>query len=251
VTPPIAWFCPGVDLTVVATEPAHKLALECGLPAARVKIIGLPVRRAFSVMREQPKEALRAKLGLDPGRRTILMTAGGAGIGGRLLSQARAVAARLAASGRPVQMAIIAGNNKPFLRRLRGVKWPIPVTPLGYVENMAEWMAASDLLITKAGPGTLAEAACVGVPVIITDFVPGQEEGNVSWVESHRAGIFVRKPAQVAALVDDLLRPIDPLLDFMAGQAFKLAQHGASEKIAEAVLEVYRKAVSVQLTARS
>jgi 1,2-diacylglycerol 3-beta-galactosyltransferase len=243
VTPPIAWFCPDVDLTVVATVPAQKVALECGLSPDRVRIIGLPVRRAFSAIRGQPKDVLRLRLGLDPARRTILMTGGGAGIGSKLLPQARAVAGRLAASGRPAQLAIIAGNNKELLRRLRAVKWPIPVAPLGFVENMAEWMAASDLLITKAGPGTLAEAACVGVPVIITDFVPGQEEGNVSWVVNHRAGIFARKPLQVASLVDELLQPGNPSLECMATQALSIAQSDASAKIAQAVLNLYYQTV--------
>ena len=57
---------------------------------------------------------------------------------------------------------IIAGNNQELLKRLRAQQWSLPVTVLGYVENMAEWMAASDLLVTTAGPGTLAEAACEG-----------------------------------------------------------------------------------------
>lgn len=238
VTPPIAWFAPDTDLCVVATEPARRVGLECGLLADRVQVIGLPVRRAFSAVRGRPKEALRAQLNLDPALRTVLMTGGGAGIG-KLLPLARTIADCLAASGTSAQMVIIAGNNQELLKRLRAQQWPLPVTPLGYVENMAEWMAASDLLVTKAGPGTLREAACVGLPVIITEFIPGQEEGNVSWVVDSQAGIFVPKPAQVALLVADLIQPNNPQLDFMAGQALSIAHCDASEKIAQAALELY------------
>jgi len=237
VTPPIAWFAPDTDLCVVATEPARRVALECGLPADRVQVIGLPIRRAFSSLRGRPKESLRAQLGLDRALRTILMTGGGAGIG-RLLPLACAIADRLTASGTSAQMVIVAGNNQGLLKRLRAQRWSLPVTPLGYVENMAEWMAASDLLITKAGPGTIAEAACVGLPVIITEFIPGQEEGNVSWVVDSQAGIFVSKPTQVAPLVADLIQPNNPRLDFMAGQALSVAHCDASEKIAQAALEL-------------
>ncbi|MCX6030261.1 MAG: glycosyltransferase [Chloroflexi bacterium] len=244
VTPPIAWFASDADLCVVATEPARKVALACGLPADRVQVIGLPVRRAFLTVCGQPKAALRAQLGLDPALRTVLLTGGGAGIG-KLLAPARAIAGRLAASRTPAQMAIIAGNNRELLKRLRAQQWPLPVMLLGYVENMAEWMAASDLLITKAGPGTLAEAACVGLPVLITEFIPGQEAGNVSWVVDHQAGVYAPKPEQVAPLVDELLRPGNPQLELMAGQALNIARCDASEKIAQAALALYHRTAEV------
>jgi 1,2-diacylglycerol 3-beta-galactosyltransferase len=48
------------------------------------------------------------------------------------------------------------------------------VHPLGFVTNMAEYMVASDVLVTKAGPGTIAEAAAVGLPVMLTSFLPGK-----------------------------------------------------------------------------
>ncbi len=244
VTPPIAWFCPDIDLCVVATEPARKVALECGTPADRVQVIGLPVRKAFAAARGQPKAALRARLGLDPDRPTVLLTGGGAGIG-KFLPPARAIAERLAASGTPAQMAIIAGSNRVLLKRLQAQKWPLPVFPLGFVENMADWMAASDLLITKAGPGTLAEAACVGLPVIITEFIPGQEEGNVAWVVDHGAGVSARGPAQIAALVDDLLRPGNPALGAMAARARSIAQCDAAKEIVRLALALYHRMAAV------
>ena len=181
VTPPLAWFCPDVDLCIVATEQARKLALSCGMSPDRVRVIGLPVRRAFWAARDQSKPAARTRVGLAPERKLALLTGGGAGIG-KVLPMAQAIARRLAANRAHAQMAIIAGSNQPLQRRLRGEPWPIPVTILGFVENMADWLAAADLLITKAGPGTLAEAACTGVPVIITSFIPGQEACNVAWV---------------------------------------------------------------------
>ena len=75
-------------------------------------------------------------------------------------------------------------------RRLRAETWPIPVTVLGYVSNMAEWLAAADLLVTKAGHGALAEAACLGTPTLITGYIPGQESGNVTWAEDHDRGVL-------------------------------------------------------------
>ncbi|HEX9117838.1 MAG TPA: hypothetical protein VGA61_17350, partial [Anaerolineae bacterium] len=113
-----AWFCPEVDLCVVATTQARDRAIASGFDPGRVRIIGLPVRRAFSTPRRQPKAVQRAALGLDPDRPLILMTGGGAGIG-KVTPMARAVARRLGRANLPVQMAIIAGRNAELLRQLR------------------------------------------------------------------------------------------------------------------------------------
>jgi 1,2-diacylglycerol 3-beta-galactosyltransferase len=52
----------------------------------------------------------------------------------------------------------------------------------GFVDNMEEWMGASDMIITKAGPGTIAESFICGLPVLLNTFVPCQEEGNIKYV---------------------------------------------------------------------
>jgi len=237
VTPPLAWFCPDVDLCIVATEQARKLALSCGMSPDRVRVIGLPVRRAFWAARDQSKPAARTRVGLAAERKLALLTGGGAGIG-KVLPMAQAIAQRLAANRAHAQMAIIAGNNQPLQRRLRGEPWPIPVTILGFVENMADWLAAADLLITKAGPGTLAEAACTGVPVIITSFIPGQEAGNVAWVEENRAGVYEEDPQRVAKLAADWLSGDHPALAEMAQRIQALAQCDAARQIAQAALDL-------------
>jgi len=67
----------------------------------------------------------------------------------------------------------------------------VNVIGLGFVNNMAEYMVAADILITKAGPGTIAEAASVGLPVMLTSYLPGQEEGNVDFVVENKFGAFI------------------------------------------------------------
>ena len=180
---------------------------------------------------------VRARLGLAPRRPLILMSGGGAGIG-RIVPMARAVAKRLAQQERDAQLVIIAGRNTELQRRLQRQKWPIPVRVLGFVDNMAEWMAASDVLLTKAGPGMLAEAACLGVPVVITDFVPGQEIGNVSWVVKNGAGLYEHEVEGIAAVVSELLRPGNPTLEMMSAQAKATARPRASEEIVAEALRL-------------
>jgi 1,2-diacylglycerol 3-beta-galactosyltransferase len=56
----------------------------------------------------------------------------------------------------------------------------VMVHPLGFVNNMADYMVAADILVSKAGPGTIAEAACVGLPVLLTSFLPGMYKSHNS-----------------------------------------------------------------------
>lgn len=67
----------------------------------------------------------------------------------------------------------------------------VKVMGLGFITNMAEYMVATDVLVSKAGPGTIAEAASLSLPVMLTSFLPGQEEGNVDYVVEGKFGTFV------------------------------------------------------------
>jgi 1,2-diacylglycerol 3-beta-galactosyltransferase len=237
VTAPVAWFCPAVDLCVVATDAARTAALACGVPHDRVRVIGLPIRRAFAELRGRPKSEMRSRLGLAPDGPLILLAGGGSGVG-RLLPIARAVTRALDRHPARPQVAVIAGHNRALEGRLRAETWPVPVIPLGYVTNMAEWLAAADLLITKAGPGALAEAACLGTPVLITGFIPGQETGNVAWTVEHGAGVFEPAPGRIAALVAEWLRPGDQTLARMSAATSALARPDAAGQIARAALDL-------------
>ena len=235
VTAPTVWFDPAADLCIVATEEARTTALQCGVDPAKLAVVGLPIRRAFAEARGRAKTDARRQLGLDPDRRLVLLTGGGAGIG-KVLPMARAIARSLSTSNLPVQMAIIAGRNQMLLRRLQEERWPIPVASTGFVHNMADWLAAADLLISKAGPGTLAEAACLGIPVLITGYIPGQEDGNIPWVERCGAGLYEPRIERVAALVAEWLRPGDPTLGRMANAATTLSPFDAAQRIGDMVM---------------
>ena len=70
-------------------------------------------------------------------------------------------------------------------------KGKVDVVGLGFIKNMADYMVAADVLVSKAGPGTIAEAAALSLPVMLTSFLPGQEEGNVDFVVNGGFGAFI------------------------------------------------------------
>jgi 1,2-diacylglycerol 3-beta-galactosyltransferase len=76
------------------------------------------------------------------------------------------------------------------------------------------------------------------VPVVITDFVPGQEIGNVSWVVKNGAGIYEHEIEGIAAVVSELLRPGNPTLDMMGCQAKAMARPSASSQIIDEALRL-------------
>jgi UDP:flavonoid glycosyltransferase YjiC (YdhE family) len=98
---------------------------------------------------------------------------------------------------------------------------------------MPELMGASDVLVTKAGPGTLSEAFIAGLPVIISDFIPGQEEGNVHYVLEHLAGAYAPDPAKIVSRLRKWLHPDDNTLSQMAANAAALARPEAALIVAQ------------------
>eukprot|EP00970_Alexandrium_tamarense_P013577 scaffold3521_cov195-Alexandrium_tamarense.AAC.11 len=107
----------------------------------------------------------------------------------------------------------------------------VDVIPLGFVTNMAEYMVAADVLVSKAGPGTIAEAAAVGLPIMVTSHLPGQEAGNVDIVLNGGFGDFCLDPETIALEIACWLQ--DPqLLDVMSQKAKVVGHPHAAEEIA-------------------
>jgi len=74
----------------------------------------------------------------------------------------------------------------------------VTVVGLGFITDMASYMVAADVLVTKAGPGTIAEAASLGLPIMLTSFLPGQEAGNVDVVLDGGFGDYCEDPDGIA-----------------------------------------------------
>jgi 1,2-diacylglycerol 3-beta-galactosyltransferase len=133
------------------------------------------------------------------------------------------------------QLAVICGRNEALRARLAGQRWPMPTRIAGFVDDMPVWMAAASLLVTKAGPGTIAEALACGLPMVLSGFVPGQETDNVHFVEKNGVGVYRSDPWQIAAVVDDSLEPANPALGAMRTRALALARPNAALDIAQAL----------------
>eukprot|EP00879_Flechtneria_rotunda_P020339 GHRR01021390.1.p1 GENE.GHRR01021390.1~~GHRR01021390.1.p1 ORF type:complete len:416 (+),score=130.30 GHRR01021390.1:440-1687(+) len=198
------WFCKDVNKCFVPTEYCKQLGKRMGLTEQQLVMYGLPIRPIFSKpLPAQP--ILRRRLGLLPNKPAILLVGGGEGMG-KLQATVDALDARLQGSA---QIVVICGRNKQLLGRLKTHKWQggSHIIACGFVDNIHEWMAASDVIITKAGPGTIAEALISGLPILLNGNVPCQEEGNIPYVVDNGVGTFETDPEKIADIMADWLSP--------------------------------------------
>ncbi|XP_021760706.1 monogalactosyldiacylglycerol synthase 2, chloroplastic-like isoform X1 [Chenopodium quinoa] len=228
------WFHPGVNRCYCPSEEVAKRASLDGLDDSQIRVFGLPVRPSFA-RAILSKDDLRVELEMDPNLPAVLLMGGGEGMG-PVQKTAKALGESLFDKqlGKPIgQLIIICGRNRSLASTLESLEWKIPVKVRGFEKQMEKWMGACDCIITKAGPGTIAEAMIRGLPIILNDYIPGQEKGNVPYVVETGAGVFTRSPKETARIVAEWFSTKRDELKKMSENALKLAKP-------EAVFEIVR-----------
>ena len=200
------WFDKDADICFVPSKQVKKIALRSGIDRKKIIQHGLPVRPAFWLP-PKSKKSLRSMLNLKQKINTVLLMGGGDGVGG-LGNIALETASLLGKSTKPSQMVVICGHNKHLSRKLSSdTTWPskVNVAVKGFCNNIDEYMGASDLIVTKAGPGTIAEAMIRGLPIVLSSFLPGQEKGNVPFVVDGGFGVYSgNRPKLIAKHVNEI-----------------------------------------------
>lgn len=226
------WVAPGVRHYTTPTESARQDCIRFGAPQAAVEVVGIPVRHAFTtdIDRATVRERALIELGLDPQRFTLLAMVGAEG-SPRALKNVE----RLAQLDRDLQMLVICGRNTALRRHVEHLQTRTPLLAVGFVDNVAELMRAADLLVTKAGGLTLAEAFCCGVPIVVHDVLAGQEAGNLEYVLQRQAVEYARDADGLVRLVAELYD--DPRRRQALGErGVALACPQAARQIANALL---------------
>ena len=233
------WLVRGADRYALACEEAAEYLANVGLPRESLRVTGIPIDPVYAV----PKDRLemRRKHGLDPARTTLLISAGGYGVGPieRLVSD-------LLALGRPWQIVAVAGKSEKTRARLAELARRAPkgkeaprLLPVGFTTEMDEYMAAADLLIGKAGGLTVSEALARGVPLALVEPIPGQEERNADHLLEQGAAIRCNNlPTaawKIARLLDD-----SPRLERMRQAALAMARPRAAAEIAADAISLLR-----------
>jgi 1,2-diacylglycerol 3-beta-galactosyltransferase len=228
VTTPAFWYDRRSDKIVVPTEYAKQRGLFLGMREEQFEVIGLPVADRFTHP-DGDKRALRERLGWPQDLPIILIVGGGEGMGPIGKNALAIDKARL-----PAGLVVICGRNKRLKERLQKHEWSIPAFIYGFVREMPDFMAAADVLVTKAGPGTISEAFISGIPLILYARMPGQEDGNVAYVMEEGAGIWAPQPRLVVKALREWLYYPEKRLE--AGKAAaRLARPDAARHIARLI----------------
>jgi len=204
--PPRFWIEPGIGRVIVGTEEAAEQARRIGIPADRVsRVSGMVLNPSFYGRGgPEARARVRQELGLGHAFTVVLL------FGGKGSPEMEPLSARLVEACPAMRVIAIAGDNPRLLARLAARQETSQgrLRSVGFTDRVADYLAAADLLVTKPGPGSLAEAFHQGVAVVVVrdrNTIP-QERYNTRFVEERGVGLVVGRWQDIPAAVQGLAR---------------------------------------------
>jgi hypothetical protein len=202
--PPHFWIERQEQFLICGSQRAVEQARELGHANERIfQTSGMILNPRFYTCSPIDRGAERIKLGLEAARTTGLVLFGGQGARKKMLEIDR----RLSESGLPIQLILICGKNEHLPAELRAQAQGIPRLIEGFTSNVPYYMQLADFFIGKPGPGSIAEAVAMGLPVIVerNAWTLPQERYNTLWVREKQVGLVVSNFKAVAGTVTHLL----------------------------------------------
>lgn len=198
------WLCRNCEHYFVAMDETREHLAALGVPAESITVSGIPIDPLFA--RAKDRRQMRLAHGLDPDLTTLLISAGGFGVGPienlmRSLGHLR----------RPAQVVAICGRSEALYKRVQRVAGAQPadaavrIHAVGYTTQMDEYMAAADFVVGKPGGLTTSEALARGLIFVIVNPIPGQEERNADHLLEEGAAIRCNNLPVLAYKIDRLL----------------------------------------------
>ena len=191
------WFNDKVDWLVVPTETVRDDAIKVGVDPDKICLIGIPVNPRIFQLKES-KQELRKSLGWKEELTTILA------VGSKRVEHFGENLDILNHSGFDFQLVVVTGKDQELFEELKEVEWHHETQLYEFVDQMPEFMRASDLLITKAGGLIVTEALASGLPLILIDVIPGQETGNAKFVQDANAGFWTKNAIEFIQVLGHL-----------------------------------------------
>jgi processive 1,2-diacylglycerol beta-glucosyltransferase len=225
------WLVHHYEHYFVVIEEARVYLEALGIPPSKITVSGLPIDPVFA--KKKDKQEMRAKHGLAPDRTTILLSAGGFGVGsvGALVNSLLPLQHR-------AQIVAICGRNEELKKRLSRQAArarsdaTVLLKPFGYTQQMDELMAAADLVVGKPGGLTTSEALAKGLVFVIVNPIPGQEERNSDHLLESAVAVRCNNLRTLSYKLDRLLA--DPArLASMQANARKMGRPNAANEIVD------------------
>lgn len=211
------------DEFIVANPATAEVMRQAGVPEKKIQVMGFPVPRIFgqqTVSRPVPPadDIWSVLYVVNSGR-----------------AMAPAIVRELLQLEN-VRLTVTVGRDEQLGRLIQAEAGDRPLTVLGWTPDMPRLMAENHLLISKAGGATVQETLAARTPMIITQIVPGQEEGNARLVLENQTGALATTPAEIARAVQEVFLNDGALWRVWHEATAPLSRPQASDVIAHHVL---------------
>ncbi len=203
------WVSRGVDKYFVGCEWTRSELIRKGVPGERIVVTGIPTTGEFH--EEHDTTALKKHYGVDPDRKTVFIMSGGFGVGpvGKMLKAMKDTSSR-------IQVIAVCGHNEKLYSELEDISGSLnyPVKLFGFTDKVAELMAISDLMITKAGGISVTEAMDSELPMVLYGSIPGQETWNEKMLLEAGAAELAKSINDIPRIVDHVFGSQDTYYSF-------------------------------------
>lgn len=192
------WESTELDYYVTADALLNRQMQKKGIPESKILPYGIPIKKKFSTGYE--KKDARELLGISD-KRTILVMMGSMGYG-NIIENLHAIDSL----SEDFQVICVCGNNKKAKEEISSTVWEHSVFTYGFVDNIDVMMDASDCIVTKPGGLTTSEFLAKGLPAIILDPIPGQEDRNMEFLVNNGAALMVTETFPLDEALYQLLK---------------------------------------------
>lgn len=228
------WLCRHYEHYFVALDETKYYLESLGFPAEKISVTGIPIDPIFAETKD--KRRMREKYNLDSDTPTIILSAGGFGVG-----RIETLIKSLQTIRQPVQILAMCGRNEELKNKLaqstQSGNENCRIVPIGFTTEMDEYMSASDLVVGKPGGLTTCEALAKGLIFVIVNPIPGQEERNSDHLLENGAGVRCNNLATLGYKIEQLLK--NPArLGTMRENAISFARPHASGEIADKLQKI-------------
>lgn len=224
-----------VDYYFVSHEGMKKQLHEKGIPNEKIFATGIPLSNKFLLKYDKIK--ILENFGLAPDKKTVLFFGGGEfGLG---KTQTFKIFKTFVENKNNIQIVAISGKNlkmkEAFEHLIDDLDKHDCVKLLEYTDKVPELMSISDLVVTKPGGLTTTESLASGLPIVVINPIPGQEEENATYLEENKVAIWIKKDDNVELILNDLLSNPDKMQE-MKVRARLIAKRNSTKDICKVLL---------------
>lgn len=224
-----------VDFFFVAHNGMREELINKGISKSKVYTTGIPLSNRF--LQHYNKSETLEELGLQQNKKTILFFAGGEyGLGKNKTFE---ILKTFAESFPDLQIVAIAGRNKEmkekFEELVENTSRHDSIKILDFTNKVPELMSISDLVVTKPGGLTTTESLASGLPIVVINPIPGQEEENAEFLEKNGVAIWLKKEDNIKETLENLFNNSDRMLE-MKIKARLLAKKNSTQDICKIIL---------------